>query len=121
MEPIADLNALRPVLASLQAKKLIVSLSREGRGHVISHALYEPQELEKLRAQFAEGDGREDAMHSHDPGRDEPRRESARSERTAGDWATRQAVDELRQEIAELREQLTSLRDQIAELRNARS
>src|SRR6185295_3657374 len=42
MEAIADLNALRPVLQSLRAKGLVISLSPEGRGHIVSHALYEP-------------------------------------------------------------------------------
>src|SRR5690606_19608238 len=48
MEPIADLGALRPVLDSLSSKKLIVSLSPAGRGHVLSHALYLEREMEKL-------------------------------------------------------------------------
>lgn len=52
MEPIADVAALRPVLASLQAKKLIISLTPEGRGHMITHALYEPRELEKVQREF---------------------------------------------------------------------
>lgn len=51
MEPIADLAALRPVLASLKAKGLVIPLSPEGRGHLLTHALYEPQELEKVRAE----------------------------------------------------------------------
>lgn len=51
MEPIADLTALRPVLESLHAKKLIVSLTSPGRGHVLTHALYLPRELEKVRAE----------------------------------------------------------------------
>src|SRR5262249_53183203 len=51
MEPIADLAALRPVLASRKAKGLIFPLSPEGGGHMQTHALYEPQELEKVRAQ----------------------------------------------------------------------
>jgi uncharacterized protein YceH (UPF0502 family) len=55
MEPIADVSALRPVLESLKAKKLVISLTPEGRGHVVTHNLYEPRELEKLRAQFAAG------------------------------------------------------------------
>jgi uncharacterized protein YceH (UPF0502 family) len=50
MEPIADVAALRPVLESLQAKKLIVSLTPAGRGHTLTHALYLPRELEKVRA-----------------------------------------------------------------------
>ena len=55
MEPIADLTALRPILESLKLKKLIIGLSPEGRGHVITHTLYEPRETDKLRAQFAAG------------------------------------------------------------------
>jgi len=55
MEPIADLAALRPVLASLKAKGLVIPLTPEGRGHVVTHALYKPRELESLKAQFAAG------------------------------------------------------------------
>src|SRR5262245_62757548 len=39
MEPIADLAALRPILASLKQKGLVVSVTPEGRGHVLTHAL----------------------------------------------------------------------------------
>jgi len=53
MEPIADLSALRPVVASLKSKGLVIGLTPEGRGHVVSHTLYEPKELEKLKAQYA--------------------------------------------------------------------
>ncbi|MGA2033225.1 MAG: DUF480 domain-containing protein [Thermoguttaceae bacterium] len=52
MDPIADLPALRNILAALGAKGLVLSLTPEGRGHVISHALYPPSELEHLKAQF---------------------------------------------------------------------
>lgn len=52
MDPIADVAALRPILDSLSAKGLILSLTPEGRGHVLTHALYQPQELEKLRREF---------------------------------------------------------------------
>ncbi|HET6882964.1 MAG TPA: DUF480 domain-containing protein [Pirellulales bacterium] len=49
MEPIADLAALRPIVNSLQAKGLVIPFSPEGRGQVVSHALYQPQELDKVR------------------------------------------------------------------------
>jgi uncharacterized protein YceH (UPF0502 family) len=55
MDPIPDLTALRPILNSLAAKKLIVSLTPAGRGHVLTHALYEPRELEKLQREHAGG------------------------------------------------------------------
>ena len=45
MDPIDDLGALRPVLASLKEKGLVLSLTPEGRGHMVTHALYEPREL----------------------------------------------------------------------------
>ncbi len=53
MERIADLAALRPVLASLKEKGLVLPLTPEGRGHVVTHALYSPRELEALRGEFA--------------------------------------------------------------------
>jgi uncharacterized protein YceH (UPF0502 family) len=55
MEPIADVAALRPILQSLKSKGLVISLTGEGRGHVLTHNLYEPRELERLQAQFAAG------------------------------------------------------------------
>ena len=55
MESIADLNALRPVLVALKARGLVIPLTPEGRGHVVTHGLYPPRELENLRAQFAAG------------------------------------------------------------------
>ncbi|HVX13405.1 MAG TPA: DUF480 domain-containing protein [Pirellulales bacterium] len=53
MEPIADLAALRPVIDSLKAKRLVITLSPEGRGQVVSHALYQPQEMDKVRREAA--------------------------------------------------------------------
>jgi len=52
MEPIRDLSELRPVLASLNSKGLVIPLTPEGRGHVVSHALYLADELERLRAEY---------------------------------------------------------------------
>jgi len=54
MEPIADLGALRPLVQSLKEKQLIVPLTPEGRGHVLTHNLYLERELENLRRQFAQ-------------------------------------------------------------------
>jgi uncharacterized protein YceH (UPF0502 family) len=55
MEPIGDLGALRPVLVALKARRLVIPLTPEGRGHVVTHGLYPPRELENLKAQFAAG------------------------------------------------------------------
>ena len=53
MEPIADLAALKPVLDSLMKKNLVISLTPEGRGQVVSHNLYKERELVELRARYA--------------------------------------------------------------------
>jgi len=55
MEPIRDLSELRPVLASLKSKGLVVPLTPEGRGHVVAHALNLPNESERLRAEYQHG------------------------------------------------------------------
>lgn len=52
MEPIKDLGELRPILDSLQTKNLILYLTPEGRGAVVTHNLYQPQELEKIRKEY---------------------------------------------------------------------
>jgi uncharacterized protein len=55
MEPIADLAALKIVLDSLRSKGLVTALTSEGRGQVVSHALYKPREIEALRAKYLRG------------------------------------------------------------------
>lgn len=53
MEPIADLHALQTLLTSLHHKKLVIYLTPEGRGQVVTHALYKPRELDNLREKYA--------------------------------------------------------------------
>lgn len=55
MDPIADVSALQPILQSLKEKGLVISLTPEGRGHVVTHALFTPSELEKIRAEYGSG------------------------------------------------------------------
>jgi uncharacterized protein len=52
MEPIADLPALQSVLEDLIARGLVIRLSPPGqmRGVVVTHGLYPPDELERVRA-----------------------------------------------------------------------
>jgi uncharacterized protein YceH (UPF0502 family) len=55
MEPIADLQALHPVIQSLIDKQLVVELTSPGRGQVITHNLYSDKRMEELREQYAAG------------------------------------------------------------------
>lgn len=103
MEPIADLAALRPVLESLKTKGLVIFLTPEGRGQVVSHALYEPQELDKVRREQAAAPVSPEvsatapaspALPVHDRG-------------AADDWSRQLA--ELRSEVAALRREFDDL------------
>jgi hypothetical protein len=49
MEPISDVAALQPVLQSLEQKGLLIALTPPGRGQMVTHALYLPHELDKIR------------------------------------------------------------------------
>jgi uncharacterized protein YceH (UPF0502 family) len=53
MDPIPDLAALKTILDTLKAKGLVISLTPEGRGHAVSHALYKPRELEALKIKYS--------------------------------------------------------------------
>ena len=55
MEPIVDLASLQPHLDALRSKGLAVLLTPEGRGCIVTHALYPPAELDAVRRKFAEG------------------------------------------------------------------
>ena len=50
MEPIADLAALKPIVEALVGRGLMVELTPPGRGQLVSHNLYLPQELANLKA-----------------------------------------------------------------------
>jgi hypothetical protein len=124
MEPIADLAALQPVLDSLKAKGLVVSLTPEGRGHVVTHALYQPRELETLHAKY-EGGGPIAAAREEEreapAGRAAPLPMGAKLSAPA--IAPAAASDAgiaaaLRQELADLRQQFAQLRGDLDELRD---
>ena len=114
MDPISDLAALKALLTSLRGKGLIQSLTPEGRGHVVTHALYEDRELEKVRAEFSARPM--DAAGHGDTDEDEPatiRRTTA----TPSDERTAASGEVSGHDLAKMREELASLRDQVSQLR----
>jgi uncharacterized protein len=120
MEPVADLAALRPVLDSLKAKGLVVALTPEGRGHVVTHALCKPRELETILAKYQGGGGaagvamenESDAiapvLSATSPAPAMPREGDSDSGATA-----------VRRDLTELRHQIAQLRCDLDEMRNA--
>ncbi|MEN6405041.1 MAG: DUF480 domain-containing protein [Thermoguttaceae bacterium] len=111
MEPIADLAALRPVVDSLKAKGLVVSLTPEGRGHVVTHALYKPREMEALQAKHQNAGSHE--VVANEPASDAPR--TASHDVVASNSAGRELA-ELRDQLAQLRSDVDSLCDRQQQL-----
>lgn len=112
MEPIADLGALRPILDSLMHKGLVIELTPAGRGQVVTHALLEPTELARLKAQHSSENqsARGTDLAEHSPHDDAP---------TAGSGSQRspESNDELRHEVQELRERVSHLESEVQALR----
>jgi uncharacterized protein len=101
MEPISDLAALLPVLESLKTKGLVIALTSEGRGQVVSHALYQPAEIEALKSRFVSAPA-----------------PSARAPRDfVAAAADAESIELLRQELPALREQVAELRRELEEIR----
>ncbi len=107
MEPIEDLPTLQGMLENLATRDLITYLTPRGqkRGVIVSHGLYPPEELEKVRRAIAN-----QAVPTDD---DAPpaRLSSARAELTAEArtpaWST---------EVASLRAEIETLRASVAEI-----
>jgi hypothetical protein len=122
MEPIADLAALQPLLESLRAKGLLVSLTPEGRGQVVTHALYTPREMESLRAKY-QGGGPPDAEGASHAAAGPPGRAVVSAEQPArrGHAAGPQddaAIEALRRDLSQVREHVAQLDRDLAEMRD---
>ena len=127
MEPISDLSALRPVLDSLKSKGLVVSLTPEGRGHAVTHALYKPRELEAIRAKYQAGGAAPVAGgdESSDMAEAVPAiRPSAEpfepATPVAGDAAA-EGLAAIRRDLADLRGQVAQMRSDLDEVRSQRA
>jgi len=134
MEPIADLPALHALLDGLVTKKLVVWLTPEGRGQVVAHALYQAQELQRLRAEHS-GRAAATDMEGADRQPTSPRPSTAvplaaaplassSSPSRAAPIATPSADlaglrQELGSELAEAKAQIAQLRDELRSLRES--
>ncbi len=130
MEPIEDLPALRLLLASLKAKRLVIPLTPEGRGHVVTHALYSQRELERFQAEYASGrglpDGSDDEGNEPSPADQAPRAacqplsEEARAGKPPlAPFEDGGATERLRREVEDLRSQVAQLRSEMDDLATA--
>ena len=104
MNRIDDLPALRQLLESLEAKRLVVPLTPPGRGHMIAHGLYLPEELETVQSSYAGGAPSASA------------RSPAASTPSMSTSSSSPLDDSLRGTVAELSAQLEALRGEMATL-----
>lgn len=106
MEKIADVAALKPIVRGLIDKQLMVELTPEGRGQLVTHTLYLPEELERVKARAAAAPPPPAASPSP----------SSRSTSAAAPSSS--ALEELKEELADLRKTVEDLRDRIGRLEN---
>jgi uncharacterized protein YceH (UPF0502 family) len=108
MEPLPDLASLQTILQGLAAKNLVHYLSppEQKRGVYVSHGLYPPEELEKVRQAFASRQVPDEEM----PARLSSARADLNAAAAAPGWVA---------EIAAIREENTVLRGDINNLRHA--
>ena len=105
MDPIRDLAELEPIVESLKSKGLVLPLNRQGRGHVVSHALFRDSELDRIKAEYSDAGADRPA-----PAAPAPAPVAAAPTEAAEDTlALRREIDQLRAELAELRGELESL------------
>jgi uncharacterized protein len=110
-DAIADLTAMNQILDSLIQRGLVIALTPAGRGQLFSHNLYEPHELELLKASLAGYTGEDNTTSP-----------SSGSAALASPPATRpshvntQELERLSQEIRELRALVQDLQQRVTTL-----
>jgi uncharacterized protein YceH (UPF0502 family) len=125
MESIVDLGSLQVILTSLQKKNLIVYLTPAGRGQIVTHNVYLPEELASLRSQYAnykeipdESDGEEGSSAGDDSafsGRQVgtgglgQSSASVRVNSSANTAALESKVEQLQQEVVKLTQRVEEL------------
>ncbi len=112
MEPIQDLGELQNILEGLRQKKLIISLTPQGRGQVVSHNLYQDHELDQLKQAVAAG-------VSTMPNDDEPAAPTtsrATSSYTSASSSSASSSTSITSELEELRKMVMKLNARVSYL-----
>jgi len=116
MEPIAGLAELHPVLQSLKAKGLVLPLTPEGRGHVVTHALYSDRELERVKQQYSVTGGAPAAPVAAGPSpHDTPARPPVEAAAPAA-GVGQEVIESMARQIEDLRLQVAQLKNDVDDL-----
>ncbi len=108
MEPIPGQAELQPIVDGLRQKGLLVLLTPPGRGCMVTHTLYQEQELAKLRAECAGLSGTPTT---------EERSPAATPQRPAGG----SELEDLRRAVTDLQRRLADVEEQVSEVDQLRS
>ncbi len=108
MSKIQGQSELRPIIASLIEKDLIVELTPPGRGQMVTHNLYLPEELERLKQQFAGGIA---------PRVNSPSPPTASKAVSASPSLDPSRLEELESQVADLKAELAALKELVSPLR----
>ena len=115
---IGGLEDLRPILASLKDKNLLVELSPAGRGQIVTHNLYRDEELVRLQTQFESMESNEESDEDADDeavdGFSAPRSQSAVRQQPGND----DRLERLQERVEELESTVATLREELAELKS---
>jgi uncharacterized protein len=116
MEPIAGISELQPVLQSLKTKGLVLPLTPEGRGHVVTHALYSDRELERIKQQYSVSGATAAAPVVDGPSRDDtPARPPVEAAELAA-GVGQEVIEAMARQIEDLRLQVTQLKSDVDDL-----
>jgi hypothetical protein len=114
MEPLPDVGALRPILVGLKNKGLVLELTPEGRGQIVSHNLYKERELAELRARTASLAG--DSSLASDVAETTSAPGTSALPAPPRAAVTLDMFNELQLEVAELRAEVARLRSAVQQL-----
>lgn len=111
MEKIDGQSELKPIVDALIRMNLILPLSPEGRGQIVTHNLYLPEELAKLERQLKDsvGDQLDAVSDQLDSGARSSLDESAAIAAPRNRLDVQQSIAELTQTVSELRERVERL------------
>lgn len=107
-ETIADLATLEGILKGLVARQLVIALTPPGRGQVVTHNLYLPEELASVRAEVGQ--------RSSGGGSDDDSPTESSGGRSPAAPAIREELESLRAEVEQLREALEELTARVSTL-----
>jgi uncharacterized protein YceH (UPF0502 family) len=129
---LPDLSALKPVLDALIDKKLVIPLTPEGRGQIVSHNLFLPDELARVTKEHGGGGVAQAAPAPAAPrpapsvpaptanqvpiGNVPPSSHGASSASAPGATSDDGTVAALRSEVATLRDEVARLRKEVEDL-----